>query len=127
MLRPGGAVVFVVMPPVCPWEMAQALRGHFRTALRRLRRDGTLAHVEGAYVRTWYHAPGALEKALGPRFRRTALRSFCLFAPPSYFEGFVRRHPRLTRTLTELDDAAGGLPPFNRCGDFYALAARLEG
>ncbi|HEY7269210.1 MAG TPA: class I SAM-dependent methyltransferase, partial [Dehalococcoidia bacterium] len=107
VLRPGGAVVFVVMPPVCPWEMAQAARGRFKTAFRRLSRRGTLAHVEGAYVRTWYHAPGTVQRALGLRFQRTALRSFCLFAPPSYFSGFVWRHPRLTKALMALDDAAG--------------------
>src|SRR5262249_23093642 len=56
LIRPGGAAVLVIMPPLCPWELAQALRGHLRTATRRLARDGTLAHVEGAYVRTWYHS-----------------------------------------------------------------------
>jgi ubiquinone/menaquinone biosynthesis C-methylase UbiE len=127
VLRPGGGVVLVVMPPVCPWEMAQALRGHFGTAVRRFKREGTLANVEGATVRTWYHAPGVLTKALGPRFRRDGLRSFCVFAPPSYFHGFVRRHPRLTQRLISLDDALGALPPFNRAGDFYALSASFLG
>jgi len=123
VLKPGGSVVWVIMPPLCPWELAQALRGHFKTARRRLAKDGTLAQVGGAYIRTWYHAPGKVEAALGPAFRVVSLRSFCLFAPPSFFGGFVRRHTKLSRLLMRLDDLLGGLWPFNRCGDFCALVA----
>ena len=126
VLRPGGAIVLVLMPPVCPWELAQALRGHLRTARRRLTRGGTLAHVEGEMVRTWYHAPGKMRRALGPSFEVVALRSFCLFCPPSYFNGFVRRHPRLVRALMRLDDLLGHVWPLNRAGDFYALVARYR-
>jgi SAM-dependent methyltransferase len=126
VLRPGGSIVWVVMPPFCPWEMAQALRGHFSTARRRFSTHGTPANVGGARVRAWYHSPGKLARALGPRFRVESLRSFCLFAPPSYFGGFVSRHPRLAGALMRLDDALGGAWPFNRCGDFYALVARYR-
>jgi SAM-dependent methyltransferase len=126
VLRPGGAIVFVLMPPFCPWELAQALRGHLRTATRRLKRDGTLAHVEGELVPTWYHAPGKLKHALGPDFETVVLRSFCLFCPPSFFQGFARRHPRLVRVLMRLDDVIGRVWPFNRAGDFYALVARYR-
>jgi ubiquinone/menaquinone biosynthesis C-methylase UbiE len=126
VLKPGGSIVWVIMPPVCPWEMAQILRGHRRTALRRFARDGTLANVGGAQVRTWYHSARKARAALGPEFRGTALHSFCLFAPPSFFSGFVQRHPRLAGALMRLDDRLGGLPPFNRAGDFYALVARYK-
>jgi SAM-dependent methyltransferase len=126
VLRPGGAIVFVVMPPICPWELAQAIRGHWPTASRRLTKDGTIANVEGAQVPVWYHAPGKLKKALGLSFRPVSLRSFCLACPPSFFQGFVERHPGLIRNLIRIDDAIGGLPPFNHAGDFYALVARYQ-
>jgi len=126
VLKPGGAIVWVIMPPLCPWELAQALRGHLRTARRRFNRNGTLANVGGAQVRTWYHAPGKVAKALGPDCRVVGLTSFCLFAPPSYFGGFVRRHAKIAGMLMRLDDLLGGLWPFNRCGDFYALVARYQ-
>src|SRR6185295_3364849 len=103
---PGGELVWVIMPPVCPWELAQALRGHVRTAKRRLQRDGVVAHIEGGQdVRVWYHPVETTKRALGPRFEVLGVRSFCLFAPPSFFEGFLRRHPRLTYTLMRLDEA----------------------
>jgi SAM-dependent methyltransferase len=124
LLRPGGHAVLVVMPPACPWEMLQAFRGHFRTASRRFSREGTFANVGGAQVRTWYHTPGHLERALEPAFERMELRSFCAFSPPSYFEGFVRRHSGVAARLRGLDDRLGGVWPVNRVGDFYALVAR---
>lgn len=124
VLKPGGASILVVMPPLCPWELLQAFRGHLRTATRRLSKQGTLANVGGAQVHTWYHAPGKLEDALGPAFETVALRSLCVFSPPSYFDGFVRRHPNATRRLMRLDDRLGGTWPFNRLGDFYILVSR---
>jgi len=124
VLKPGGHTVLVVMPPFCPWELMQAFRGHFATARRRLSKQGTLANVGGAQVRTWYHAPAKLEAALGPGFETLTLRSFCLLSPPSYFDGFVQRHPTSVKRLQGLDDRLGGLPPFNRLGDFYALVSR---
>ena len=126
LLRPGGIAVLVLMPPVCPWELAQALRGHFGTAFRRLGKGGTTANVEGAQVPVWYHGAGPLRDALGPEFRVVAQRSFCLFSPPSFFQGFIKRHPRLTRTLMRLDDVLGSVFPFNRAGDFIAVVARYE-
>jgi ubiquinone/menaquinone biosynthesis C-methylase UbiE len=126
VLRPGGHVVWVLMPPLCPWELVQALRGHLGTATRRLKRGGTVANVEGASVQTWYHGAGSVRKALGPAFTDVQVRSFCLFAPPSFFQGFTTRHPAVTRRLMQADDALGRLWPLNRAGDFIAVTARYS-
>lgn len=128
VLHPGSTVVWVIMPPICPWELSQALRGHLRTATRRLRSGGVIAHIQGGReVRVWYHPAGRTVSVLGPRFEVIDVRSYCLFAPPSFFEGFVRRHPGLARALMRLDDLLARRWPFNRAGDFYALAARFRG
>jgi SAM-dependent methyltransferase len=127
LLNPGGCAVLVVMPPLCPWEVLQVLRGHVRTALRRLRHGGTLANVGGYRVPVWYHTAGKLERALGSEFRSVALRSFCLFCPPSFFQGLAARHASAIQLLMQADDRLGGSWPFNRCGDFYALVAEYRG
>ena len=124
VLRPGGTTVLVLMPPICPWELAQALRGHLRTARRRLTAGGTLANVGGATVPVWYHCAGKLARALGPDFETRSLRSLCSVCPPSFFHGFVRRHPRLTRALMRLDERIGGVWPVSQLGDFYVLVSR---
>ena len=121
VLRPGGHAVLVVMPPISPWEHALVLRGDSRTALRRWRRGGVLANIEGSLVRTWYHRPGRVATAFAPAFRMVALRSIGCFAPPLMFEGFPRRHRRAAALGRRLEERLGALPPFNRMGDFCVL------
>jgi hypothetical protein len=127
VLYPGSKIVWVIMPAICPWELGQAFRGHFGTATRRFKRGGK-AHIQGGQeVRVWYHGAGTTGSALGPAFDVIDVRSYCLFAPPSFFEGFIRRHPRLTHILTRLDDILARRWPLNRLGDFYAITARYRG
>ena len=119
------STVFIVAVAVnYPWELAQAFRGHLGTARRRLKGDGTLAHVEGAYVRTWYHSAAKMRRALGPAFRDVSVRSFCFAAPASFFQGFTSRHPSATQRLMRVDDAVGGIWPFSQMGDFIAISGR---
>ena len=124
LLKPGGHIVWVVMPPICPWELAQVVRGHFKVATRRINRRGSLANVEGARVMTWYHAPKIVVNAFGPKFQLIQRRSLSLFCPPSYMDGFPHRHPRLTEFLLKLDEKFGLLFPFNYCGDFAMYTFR---
>lgn len=124
LLKPGGHVLCVVMPPVCPWELAQALRGKFRLAKRRLNRDGVLANVEGAQVQTWYHHPNKVIAAFKPNFRLVNQQSLSLFCPPSYMDKFPHRFPWLTRCLLRLDEHFGRRAPFHHWGDFVAYTFR---
>jgi hypothetical protein len=124
LLKPGAFVTWVVMPPICPWELAQALRGHFKTAFRRLRPGGVLAQVGGAQFMTYYFTPAQVLRALGPGYRRIALRGLSLFSPPSYLENFSRRYPALFRRLTALDERLGRWPVVNGWGDFFVLTAQ---
>jgi ubiquinone/menaquinone biosynthesis C-methylase UbiE len=126
VLKPGGHVVWVVMPPVCPWELAQVLRGQFRLAARRFHREGIPANVEGAQVMTWYHSPKTVRRAFGPGFRPLHQRPLSLFCPPSYMDNFPRRFPRLTEFLLRLDAALGGRFPFRGWGDFVMYTFRHE-
>jgi hypothetical protein len=126
VLKPGGLVTFVVMPPVCPWELGQALRGDFTTAFRRLHRGGVMARVASAHFKTYYFRPGQVLRALGPDFRRIALRGLSVFSPPSYLEKFSRGHPRLFRGLTTLDERLASWPLLNAMGDFFILTAQAK-
>jgi ubiquinone/menaquinone biosynthesis C-methylase UbiE len=121
VLRPGGTAVLVFMPPIAPWEHVQIVRGDWRTATRRWRRDGVDANIGGTPVRTWYWSARTVEAAFGPAFRRRELRALCLFAPSLMLDGFPRRHATLTRLGMRLDEALGALPPFRLAGDFSIL------
>ena len=125
ILRPGGLLTWVIMPPVCPWELAMILKGKFRIATRRLRRGGTLAHVEGVHFMTYYFTPRQVLNALGPAFRLLYLEGLSVFTPPADRQGFPRRFPRLYRALVKIDDALSPHTPFNQWGDFFVLTAQL--
>jgi ubiquinone/menaquinone biosynthesis C-methylase UbiE len=123
-LRPGGSVTWVIMPPICPWEMALVLKGQIKIATRRWSRRGTLAHVEGVPFTTMYFTPRQVLDALGPNFRLLRLEGLSVFAPPADRVEFPRRFPRLYRALVNLDDALASRWPFNHWGDFFILTAQ---
>lgn len=124
VLKPGGCLVWVIMPPVCPWELAQLLRGHWPTAIRRLRRGGVLATVAGAQFMTYYFTPTTVRQGLGPDFKVESLQSLSLLCPPSYMENFAKRWPHLTRWLMQADEVVGRWPVCNGWGDYFILTAR---
>lgn len=126
LLTPGGYLVWVIMPPICPWELAQVLRGQVRVATRRLKNNGVMANVEGAPVMTWYHSSREVMEAASLRFRLLRQQSLSLFCPPSYMDRFPHHFPRLTRFLLDLDERLGGLSPFNHGGDFIAYTFQYE-
>lgn len=126
LLIPGGYLVWVVMPPICPWELIQVLRGRFRVATRRLRPGGVMANVEGADVMTWYHSPNKIVDALTPQFRLLHRQSLPLFCPPSYMDRFPHRFPLLTQLLLGLDVQLGSRSLFNNWGDFISYTFRYE-
>jgi ubiquinone/menaquinone biosynthesis C-methylase UbiE len=124
VLAPDGKLTWVIMPPICPWEMTLLLKGKFRIATRRLRRGGTLAHVEGVHFMTHYFTPREVLKALGPNFRLLRLEGLSVFTPPADRQDFPARFPRLYRVLVKIDDALSPRAPFNQSGDFFILTAQ---
>ncbi len=126
ILHPGGTVTVVIMPPVCPWEIAALVNGKPRIALRRLQRNGVRAHIEGEYFTTYYHTVGAVRRAFGPEFVTEELRSAAFFTPPPSLARFPKRFPRVIRFLQRCDERFSQLPPFNRCGDQFILTLRYR-
>ena len=126
LLKPGGYVVWVIMPPLSPWELTLALRGKFGAAVRRLNPKGVQANVEGAQVWTWYFSARSVRAAFGAEFRLLERRSISLFGPPSYMDRFPLLFPRLTNLLLKMDERLGGLYPFNLWGDFVMYTFRYE-
>ena len=126
LLRPGGRVTVVIMPRVCPWELA-VIPKDFRVGTRRLHRNGTLAHVEGVHFMTYYFSARATQRAFGSRFRRVRLEGLSVFTPTADNKTFAVNHPRLFGWLSRLDDALSVVPPFNGWGDFFILTMEFIG
>jgi ubiquinone/menaquinone biosynthesis C-methylase UbiE len=125
LLKPGGVLTWVIMPPICPWELGLLLKD-WRVATRRLQRGGVVANVEGVQFHTFYFTPRQVQKALGPAFRMLALSGLSIVTPTADNDRFARRHPRLFRWLVRLDDWLAERPLFNRIGDFFMMSAQYN-
>lgn len=125
LLKPRGTVTLVIMPPVCPWEVFSILKGN-RRAFRRLKRGGTMAHIEGEYFRVRYYSPGYVERAFGAEFERIHLQGLASIAPPPHAESIAKQFPRAYAMLARLDERLSCLPVFRSCADHYCISFRKE-
>jgi ubiquinone/menaquinone biosynthesis C-methylase UbiE len=121
LLLPGGYFTLVIMPKICPWELALVLRGKARTAFRRLHRGGVQAKVEGLPFQCYYYDPGFIQNQLKDYFRTISLQTLGLLVPPPYMEGFPERFPKAFRFLGRAEQRIAGRWPFNRMGDHYII------
>lgn len=126
VLRPGGLVTWVLMPPVCLWEMALLFTGRPRLAFRRLARGGTRAHLEGLYFDVYYFTPERTVGWFGQDYRLLAIEGLSVITPTAESKNFARRFPRLYRLLSAVDDRLSPRRPWRAWGDFYILSLRYQ-
>jgi ubiquinone/menaquinone biosynthesis C-methylase UbiE len=126
VLNNDGIVCLVIMPPVCPWEIIQLLRGKIKFAFRRFNKSGLRANIEGVSFYTYYFSHRKIMSALGPNFKLLKLMSLGVFTPIPQMEVFQNKFPRLLRFLNSLDEITAGYFPFNRIGDHIIVIARYS-
>ena len=106
-LRPGAPVLLCVMGPLVPWEWAWYLRrGEVGKAFRRLRPGGVA--WRGLTVR--YPSIRHLRQAFSGSFRTLRVGAVNAALPPTYYEAWTARHPRLLRALDRADRACERWP-----------------
>jgi SAM-dependent methyltransferase len=110
LLRPGAPLLLCVMGPLVPWEWA-GLR------FRRLRRGG----VEWRGITVRYPSPGALRRAFAPDFRPLRLSAVNALLPPTEWEAWAGRHPRLLAALARWERRLETVPPLPWLADHYLL------
>ncbi len=123
--QPGAWAAFVVMGPVCVWEIGWYL-AHLDAgrAFRRMQ-PGQMAHAGGGeYVQVWYPGPGAVRRAFAPAFAHEATRGIGVALPPSYLSGAVERHPRLFGLAAHFDRQVGVRWPFYHAADHYLIVMK---
>ncbi|MFN8166312.1 MAG: methyltransferase domain-containing protein [Bacteroidia bacterium] len=125
-LKPGGRVMFVIMPPVCPWEIVRFVKGDFKTAFRRFKRHGAKSHVEGEHFLSWYFTPNDLKKYFGPDFTMIHLEGLGSLVPPPYSEKFPRKFPRLFELLCKWESGMKMITPFNRWCDHFIIVLKKK-
>ncbi|MNU68672.1 ubiquinone/menaquinone biosynthesis methyltransferase [compost metagenome] len=126
LLNPGGKVSLVIMPRICPWENIMALKGKWKTAFRRFKKNGTIAHIEGVHFKTWYYNPSYVIRTLKPDFKLLSLKGICITVPPPFIENFVERYPRWFSVLQGIDRRIAHWYPFTWCCDQYMITLELK-
>ena len=117
LLKPGGFVTLVIMPPLCPWEIMWIFKGKWAKAFRRLNKNGVLAHVEGEYFKTYYHSLKSIRRAMGQSFLLIRSEGLAVLSPQPHHLNFPNHHPRLYRFLRKADAWLKNKFPFNGMGD----------
>ncbi len=125
LLKPGGKVTLMIMPKICPWEMALAFKGKFRTAFRRLKKRA-LAKVEGVEFYCYYYTPGYVKRAIRNEFETISLKGVCVTVPPEFLQNFVERKPRMFERLKALDKKISGIFPFTYCCDHFLITLQKK-
>lgn len=121
LLKPGGLVTLVLLPPFCLWEMTLALKGNFKAAFRRFNsKHGSPAHIEGAHFTCWYYRPSFVQENL-PAYTHFRTEGLCTIVPPSYFEGFPLKRPKLFTALKKLEEKWSAAWPWRNTGDYYII------
>ncbi len=126
LLNPGAHVTWVIMPPVCIWEILGVFKGHFKQAFRRFHKDGVMAHLEGEYFKTYYHSLSQIKKAFGAEFKFIKSEGLCLVSPPPSRANFPIQYPKLYRSLQKLDSQLRESFPFNRWGDHIIVTFQFR-
>lgn len=120
LLNKGGKITLMIMPIICPWELIMILKGQFKTAFRRFRKD-TPAHIEGVYFHCYYYNPSYIQRVLNKDFKQVTLKGICITVPPEFYQNFVERYPKLFKVLSEVDSVIGKFFPFTYCCDHYLI------
>lgn len=123
VLKPGGHCALVIMPRHSPWEWIELLRGNTSFAMRRYRKGGVPARVEGRVFQCHYHDVGSVRRAL-PQYTTVSLMALSLAVPPPHLGPFARRHPVLLSGLKRVERVIREWPLLRRCGDHCLIILR---
>ncbi len=125
LLKKGAYLTWVIMPPVCLWEWIQILKGR-QTAFRRLKKQGTIAHLESEHFITYYYSVSDIIKCLGPRFQKVMAQGLGSLSPPPASLPFTLRNPSLYSFMKKLDGLVCGHFPFNRWADHIIVTFQFS-
>lgn len=116
LLNKGGYVTWVIMPPVCPWELAGIFKGN-KAAFRRLMKGGTTAYLEGETFMTYYHSLSIIRQKLGRHFQFLKAEGLGALSPPPSSLKFSMTYPKTAFFLEKINQWLRMSFPFNRCAD----------
>ncbi len=124
LLKPGGTVTLVIMPPTCLWEILFAFKGNFKLAFRRLQKNGTPSHLEGLNFTAWYYSPTRVAEMFGKEYSILSTTGLGITVPPPFMEDFPVKHPKAFERLKSMENSIAKKAPFNSWGDHFIISAK---
>jgi ubiquinone/menaquinone biosynthesis C-methylase UbiE len=127
LLNPKGFFIASVMPQFCLWEFALILKGEFKRALRRLKKDGVIANVGGEKIFVRYYSPKIFYNYFKYNFNLMQTTALRVFAPPQPASHWYQKHPSITKFLDFIDDR---IEPFYLSSficDYYIIVLQKVG
>lgn len=121
LLKEKGRAQLVIMPPVCSWEILHALKGNFKLAFRRFKKNGTDAYVERKLFKTYYYSPKYIANALQGKMKVVHLQGLCTIVPPEYMFRKMLRFPKLFKLLKKLESKWNKTFLFRSTGDYFII------
>lgn len=125
LLNDHGKITLMIMPKICPWELAMVFKGKFKTAFRRFKKN-TPAHIEGVHFYCYYYNPSYVKRVLKGDFKLITLNGIFITVPPEFYQNFVERYPKLFSFLKILDSKICSLFPFTYCCDHYMITLEKQ-
>ncbi len=122
ILKQNGKITLVIMPKICIWEILKIFKGN-KNGLRRLKKNGVLANIEGEKVQTYYHKASTIKKLLKNDFKNFKVENICFFAPTGDRIHFPKKYPFLFKILSYLDVISNKIPFLRGYGDYYIITA----
>jgi hypothetical protein len=117
LVKQNGRLLLCFSTRFCLIEIAYYLAvGQWRKALRRCK-GYTEVTLDGAQFTVYYPTLRKVCRSFAPDFRLDSCTGIGVAVPPSYLEGWARRHPRLFLLLGSLEGLLAAVPILRSTGD----------
>jgi SAM-dependent methyltransferase len=120
--KKGDLLIWVIMPRFCFMEGVYMLsRFKFGQLFRRNTAKGVAVNVDGVDVQTFYHSPRFVKSTLKSNYNIERVKPVAFFLPPSYLEGFFKKHLSFLNFLNRLEKFAGRMSFLSAWSDHYII------
>jgi ubiquinone/menaquinone biosynthesis C-methylase UbiE len=126
ILTPNGQLVLVVMPKNTLLEQLYfSLKFDFPNVFRR-KKEFAIANVDGEKVKTYYYNPKDIVNLAKENFEFKQLNPIGFFVPPSYFESFISKKPKLITLLNSLEQKIKNQSRLSKYADHYLIVLQKK-
>jgi SAM-dependent methyltransferase len=120
-------LALVVMSKKCWWEqLYYRLKGNRQAAKRRQSNGPVNVSFGSSTLPVWYYHPADIEKAFSAGFTKLYQKPVGFFLPPSYMEGYFKKHKTLLKLLYGLEKLFAHFSWQVPCSDHYLIVLKRK-